>query len=125
LKTTSTTQYNVLLLLHGAYLFVTGLWPLVHIQSFMAVTGYKTDQWLVKTVGALLLPMVIGVVVTYVYGVDKRPIVFTLISSTVVFISIDFYYALQDVIANVYMIDGVIQILLLVSWLTTILRTTN
>ncbi|WP_223257000.1 hypothetical protein [Arthrobacter globiformis] len=32
-----------------------GLWPLVHLPSFEAVFGAKTDRWLVRTVGGLLL----------------------------------------------------------------------
>jgi hypothetical protein len=29
--------------LQGAYFLVTGVWPLVHMPSFLAVTGPKTD----------------------------------------------------------------------------------
>src|SRR4051794_41964369 len=42
----------------GAYYTLTGLWPLVHMASFEAVTGPKTDDWLVRMVG--LLAAVIG-----------------------------------------------------------------
>ncbi|SHL25073.1 hypothetical protein SAMN05444407_10372 [Chryseobacterium contaminans] len=38
------------------YYFATSLWPLVHIKSFLIITGDKTDIWLVKTVSILLLP---------------------------------------------------------------------
>jgi len=34
--------------------FITGVWPLVQIRSFLRVTGPKTDLWLVKTVGVLV-----------------------------------------------------------------------
>jgi hypothetical protein len=43
---------------HGAYYAATGLWAVVDIDSFEAVTGPKIDKWLVKTVGVLV--MVIG-----------------------------------------------------------------
>jgi len=33
---------------------LTGLWPLVSLRSFEKVTGPKADDWLVKTVGALI-----------------------------------------------------------------------
>ena len=39
--------------LQGLYYLVTGLWPLIHLASFEAVTGPKTDDWLVKMVGLL------------------------------------------------------------------------
>lgn len=38
----------------GAFYLATGVWPLLHMRSFEAVTGEKTDDWLVETVGALL-----------------------------------------------------------------------
>lgn len=33
--------------IQGCYYLITLIWPLVHIKSFMAVTGYKRDVWLV------------------------------------------------------------------------------
>lgn len=36
------------------YYVVTGAWPVFHIDSFMAVTGPKTDLWLVRLFGACL-----------------------------------------------------------------------
>jgi hypothetical protein len=38
----------------GAFFIAAGLWPIVHLRSFEAVTGPKRERWLVKTVGALL-----------------------------------------------------------------------
>jgi hypothetical protein len=38
----------------GAFFVVAGLWPIVHLRSFEAVTGPKLEGWLVKTVGALI-----------------------------------------------------------------------
>jgi hypothetical protein len=41
--------------LHGGANALGGLWPLVHLSSFEAVLGPKTDRWLVKTVCGLLI----------------------------------------------------------------------
>ena len=38
----------------GAFYLATGLWPVLHLRSFEAVTGPKADGWLVKTVGGLI-----------------------------------------------------------------------
>ncbi len=38
----------------GAFYLATGLWPIVHLPSFEAVTGPKLEGWLVKTVGAMI-----------------------------------------------------------------------
>lgn len=37
----------------GAYYLATGTWAVAHRRSFEAVTGPKTDYWLVSTVGLL------------------------------------------------------------------------
>jgi hypothetical protein len=41
-------------LVQGIYFFITGIWPILSIQTFLLVTGPKTDLWLVKTVGIVL-----------------------------------------------------------------------
>src|SRR5947209_19342813 len=38
----------------GAFFALSGMWPIVHLRSFEAVTGPKLEGWLVKTVGGLL-----------------------------------------------------------------------
>jgi hypothetical protein len=37
----------------GAYYVATGIWPLAHLRSFLAVTGDKRERWLVQTFGLL------------------------------------------------------------------------
>lgn len=38
----------------GLYYLATGIWPIVHLRSFVAVTGPKRDTWLVQTFGLLV-----------------------------------------------------------------------
>ena len=38
--------------IQAAYYTLTGIWPIVHRRSFEAVTGRKTDYWLVQMVGS-------------------------------------------------------------------------
>jgi energy-converting hydrogenase Eha subunit E len=40
--------------IQGAFYVATGLWPIVSIGTFEAVTGPKRERWLVQTVGALI-----------------------------------------------------------------------
>jgi hypothetical protein len=42
-------------LIQAAYYVGAGLWSLASIRTFEAVTGPKTDRWLVKTVGVVYL----------------------------------------------------------------------
>jgi hypothetical protein len=39
----------------GIFNLLNGLWPLLHMRSFEAVFGPKTDKWLVRTVACLLM----------------------------------------------------------------------
>ena len=41
--------------LHGWANVAGGVWPLVHMRSFEAVTGPKVDKWLGRTVAGLLV----------------------------------------------------------------------
>src|SRR5687768_14601167 len=43
--------------LQAIYYIATGLWPIVHLRSFYAVTGAKRDGWLVQTFGALVVAL--------------------------------------------------------------------
>jgi hypothetical protein len=44
-------------LAQAVYYGVTGVWPLVSRRTFEAVTGHKTDWWLVQTFSLTLLPI--------------------------------------------------------------------
>jgi hypothetical protein len=83
----------------------------------MEVTGYKTDVWLVKTVGALLIPIVATLFTILYISTDRRPAIVLGALSSVSFIAIDFYYSLTDVISDVYMLDGIVQIGFLLCWI--------
>jgi hypothetical protein len=41
-------------LAQGLYFVATGVWPLVSMRTFERVTGPKTDDWLVRTVGVVV-----------------------------------------------------------------------
>jgi hypothetical protein len=110
-------KVSILLFIQGIYTLITALWPLVHISSFLAVTGYKEDLWLVKTVAAILLA-VAACFLAACRSVDKNiPVYVLAITSAIALATIDFYYSVNDVISNVYQADGVLQILFLISWL--------
>jgi 4-amino-4-deoxy-L-arabinose transferase-like glycosyltransferase len=38
----------------GAYYVATGLWPVLHLRSFEAVTGRKRSGWLVRALGGVI-----------------------------------------------------------------------
>jgi len=99
----------------GIYYTSSGIWPVVHLPSFMAVTGPKTDIWLVQMVG--LLSAAIGISL-WIYNRKKPFLLAVTVATSYAFI--DVVYTLKNVISPVYLIDAGVQmtflILLLVVW---------
>lgn len=58
-ESNSSNLFSSLALIQAAYFILTGVWPLVNMDTFQKATGPKLDHWLVKTVGVLIT--VIGV----------------------------------------------------------------
>jgi hypothetical protein len=114
--------FRILVIVQAIYTLITAVWPIVHIKSFMDVTGYKTDVWLVKTVGALLIPVSCCLFAYLFIDTDKRPALILGGFSSTAFISIDFYYSLTDVIPDIYLVDGFLQILFLLGWIYIAIR---
>ena len=111
-------MFRVTVTAQAGYALITGVWPLIHIASFLEVTGPKTDIWLVKTVGALLIPVSACLsLFLFMPSLDKRPAVLLGSLCCIAFICIDCYYALTDVISDVYLLDGLIQVGLLICWI--------
>jgi hypothetical protein len=106
----------ILLVIQGLYYFLTGLWPIVHIESFIWVTGPKEDIWLVKSFGLLI--SIIGVVFLVSSRSIRinRPVVTLAILSALGFIAIDTYYVFTNTISPVYLADAAAQFILLLFW---------
>ncbi|HEY0742010.1 MAG TPA: hypothetical protein VGD40_11140, partial [Chryseosolibacter sp.] len=96
--------YRLVIGIQSGYMLITAVWPIVHIESFMDVTGPKNDIWLVKTVGALLIPMAFAL---FLQMFTKRNVTALILGggSAIAFSAIDFYYALNDVISDIYLAD--------------------
>ena len=100
----------------GLYYMAAGLWPVVHIDSFQAVTGAKTDLWLVITIGLL-----IAVIGAAVFAARKRPTLFpeTFVlaaGSALVLGTVDVVFALRGVISKIYLLDAVPEAILVAGW---------
>jgi hypothetical protein len=101
----------------GSYYLLTGLWPLIHIGSFMAVTGYKTDIWLVKMVA--LLSLTIGIQLL-IQRLNKPGPTLLSILTAFSFLLIDTYYALNGTISKIYLADALMQAAFIVAVLLTV-----
>jgi hypothetical protein len=100
-----------LLALQAAYYGVTGLWPVVHLPSFEAVTGPKVDEWLVHTVG--LLAVAIGAALAVAAARDRArapETVVLAVGSALAFAGIDLWYGLGGRIPPVYLADAAVEL---------------
>jgi hypothetical protein len=109
-------------LAQSAYYLLTGVWPLVSLKTFEAVTGPKTDRWLVQTVGLLAASTGAGLA----YGAHRgrvAPETRTIaVLSALSFAAIDVYYVYRRRIAPVYLLDAVAEAALAAAWLRTSAR---
>jgi hypothetical protein len=108
--------YVVLIWIEAIYTLLTALWGLIDIDSFMQVTGPKTDVWLVKTVSVLLLPIAICFISGIYLKQNPLTIILVGLTTSVGLAAIDFYYTANDTIRFVYAIDGSLQLLFFTCW---------
>lgn len=100
----------------GGYYAISGLWPLFHMRSFTAVTGPKTDLWLVQAFGLLIAAVGAVLLVRGLAGkADAATREFGLATS-IALVAIDVWFFLRGAISAVYLADGVAQLLLAVGW---------
>ena len=86
------------------------------MATFLAVTGPKSDLWLVKVVGILI--SVIGIVLmTASAQVGKNyPIVILAIASALSLGMVDVVFYLSDTIPAVYLLDALAELVLVTLW---------
>jgi hypothetical protein len=102
-------------LLQGVYFVVTGLWPLLHIRSFLAVTGPKTDLWLVQAFGLLIAAPGLVLLWAARRAVDRTTGRFGLALAAVLCF-IDCYYVAIGSIPAVYLADALVEAALAIGW---------
>ena len=100
----------------GLYYALTGIWPLLSMRTFEAVTGPKTDKWLVKTVGVLVA--VIGAALALAGWRRKvAPESAILAAGSAAGLgAIDTVYATKGRISKIYLLDAIVEAALVVAW---------
>jgi hypothetical protein len=103
--------------LQAIYFVVTGVWPIVHLPSFLAVTGPKVDLWLVKTVGVLVV--VVGLTIGLAASRHRvtPEIALLAIGSAAALGAVDVIYVAKRVIAKIYLLDAAAEAVLILLWL--------
>lgn len=125
------TWFICLLWVQGVFYLITGLWPLVSIASFQAVTGPKTDHlitghesdhWLVMTVAVLIVAIGITLL-TAAWRQSHSPESAVLaMGAALGLTAIDIIYVSRQVIQPIYLVDAAVEITFIVGWLLVLLR---
>jgi hypothetical protein len=104
---------------HGVANLIGGLWPLLHLHSFEAVFGPKTDRWLVKTVSGLLVVnglTQLGTTSSMKCIAQARRLG---VGTASVLAVIDLIYVPMGRISKMYLIDAAVEIGWITAWLTS------
>src|SRR2546423_1909148 len=97
---------RLLAIVHAVYYLLTGMWPLVHIRSFLDVTGPKTDLWLVRTVGLLVTAIGLAIGVAAWRGSFGAETIVLAIAAAVGLSIVDAVYVARRIISPIYLIDA-------------------
>jgi hypothetical protein len=107
-------------IVQACYFLLTGVWPIVHMRSFLAVTGPKVDLWLVKTVG-VLVAMVGSVLLMAAWSGRITPEVIALAIGCAAALGIvDVVYVARRVIPKIYLLDAVAESVLIAAWIVAL-----
>jgi hypothetical protein len=99
----------------AAYYVATGVWPIVHIRSFEAVTGPKVDRWLVKTFGALI-SAVGAALATGARERRSRALAVLGGGTALALAAAETVYVLERRISPVYLLDALVELGLSACW---------
>jgi len=114
------------LTLQGVYYLITGIWPLISIETFQMVTGRKTDHlvtgresdhWLVMTVGVLVTAIGASLLVAAFRRQDTIEIGVLAIASAVGLLCIDVIYVTKQTIPPIYLADAVLEVMIIAGWI--------
>jgi hypothetical protein len=111
----------------GLYYFVTGVWPLVSVESFQSVTGPKSDHliadaptqadhWMLNTIGGLIV--VISVVLLTAAWRRRPSVEVGLLGalSAATLATIDIVYVGRGTIRPIYLADAAVEAGIIAVW---------
>jgi hypothetical protein len=117
----ATERAKLVVRAQAVYYGASGAWAILHRPSFEAVSGSKTDYWLVRTVGALTAATA-GALALGARSDHLSDETYALALSTAgAFATIDACYAARGTISRVYWLDFIVQASI-ISQLVTRLR---
>ena len=127
----ATTLVTALCWVQGVYYFITGVWPLVSVGTFIAITGPKTDNlntdppgdyWLVKTVGVLVAANALVLLFAAWRRRGTPEVALLAVGNAVALTGIDVIYVSIGQIPRIYLLDAAAEIPLIAAWLWALTR---
>jgi hypothetical protein len=103
-------------LAQAPYSILTGLWPWVHLPSFLQVTGPKTDLWLVQTVGLLVTAVGAALAVATWRRERTWSVVILALGSAAALLFVDVYFVARGAISAIYLLDAAAQAGIIALW---------
>jgi hypothetical protein len=101
----------------GLYFAAAGMWPVVHLASFEAITGPKREGWLVKTVGAMIAVAGASLMVAGARRAVAPETVVLGAGSAAALAVVDVWYGgVRRRIGAIYLADAVLELGLLAAW---------
>lgn len=115
-------KIRYLAIVQAVYYAITGIWPIVHIHSFMEVTGPKVDLWLVKLIGGLTVSISVVVFFTGIRRRIRIENLLVIIISSISYLLTDIINVAQGLISKIYLADAVLQIFFISAWLALAIK---
>jgi hypothetical protein len=115
----------------GAYYLITGIWPLVSVDSFQLVTGRKTDHlvtgqeadhWMLNTISALIIAIALVFIVAAFRKQASVEVACLGALSALALASIDVIYVARGTIWPIYLADAAAEMFLVLLWLGILVR---
>jgi small-conductance mechanosensitive channel len=114
--------------LQGLYFAGTGIWPLVSIRTFQAVTGKKTDHlvrvppteadhWLVNAVAVLVLACGLALLSAAWRRRVSLEVAILGIGAAIGLAAIDVVYVWRGTILQIYLADAAVEVVIIAAWL--------
>ena len=100
----------------GVFYVATGLWPILSLRTFEAVTGPKADGWLVKTAGVLITAIGAGLTTAGLRDRVTPDLKLVAVGAAAGLTAIDVVYVSRRRIARVYLLDAVAEVGLIGAW---------
>jgi hypothetical protein len=87
------------------------------MRTFEKVTGPKTDHWLVKTIGLMLVVIGLALITGGVRRTITPEMAILGVGTAGVLLGIDVFYVSIKKISRIYLLDAVAELILIVGWI--------